>query len=162
MQKTKTIMPGTKHRIDSNTSIYGIILLLILICQVSPAIAAEVEFSLDSDQTTSSSGYIKLEWRSEIDAEEFELQQSTNKDFSDAKLIYFGPDKASFISGLENGVYYYRVRAQNGDWSETLQVTVEHQSMKLAYTLFALGFVVFALTTFVVIRGAQSTGKVKL
>ena len=98
---------------------------------------------------------------SEKDIEGFELQQSTNKGFSDAKLIYFGPDKASFISGLENGVYYYRVRAQNGDWSETLQVTVEHQSMKLAYTLFALGFVVFALTTFVVIQGAQSTGKVK-
>lgn len=112
------------------------------------------------------SGSIKLSWHSTGEDEtapglDFVLQEATNPGFTDAETYYRGPDLATYISGLPEGIYYYRVRLQ-GDagqrsaWSDPVVVEVEHHSLSLAWFLFAVGGLVFALTVTVVVRGARN------
>ena len=90
------------------------------------------------------------------------LQQSNHKDFLQSKDIYSGLDQGTFISGLSEGVYFYRVKAVSFDntietsWSESVRVTVSYQSMTLAWILFTLGFIIFVSIAFVVIRGSRN------
>ena len=123
-------------------------------------------FENDSSNYTNS-GSIKLGWHSQVTSGdtaivEFELQRALRSDFSDAKPYYRGPDLATYISGLANGQYYFRIREVDGNralsrWSDPVEVIVEHHSLKLAFTLFFIGAVVFALTVLVVLRGAYHT-----
>lgn len=111
------------------------------------------------------SGSIKLIWRSTGEDEtapaaDFELQEATTKEFTDAHTYYHGPDLATYISGLPEGTYYYRVRlhAEDGstsEWSKPIMVEVEHHSLSLAWFLFAVGGIVFALTVAVVVGGTR-------
>ncbi len=118
------------------------------------------EFDQDSENIIHA-GYIRLSWHIPEDAPEehptFELQQAQSPDFSDASTRYKGPDRASYISGLPDGDFYFRVReVQNdrtGPWSEPILVGVEHHSRELAYLLFALGSIVFLATVAVVLVG---------
>lgn len=113
------------------------------------------------------SGSIKLQWHSRQQHRDslnvvFELQRATLADFADAKTYYRGPDLATYISGLANGTYYYRLREVNEDriishWSSPVSVQVEHHSLSLAFTLFGIGALVFVLTLIVVVRGAAHT-----
>jgi len=122
------------------------------------------------DSNYSSSGSIKLIWNlpdTLIDEDEyiFELQQSTDADFSQPLLRYTGPDLASYISGLKNNTYHYRVRSILGSdtssWSKVVVVSVEHHSLHLAFILFGLGAFVFLATVVVVVRGARQEASVE-
>ncbi len=114
----------------------------------------------------SASGYFKLTWQwdGEISgkAYHFELQQADNKNFDNAISLYTGPDFATFISGLKNGDYYYRISVSledsnfRSEWSEPLLVTIKHHPLQLAYGLFAMGAVVFLATVGIVVRGSRS------
>lgn len=117
-----------------------------------------MQFSFDTTVINVQDGHIRLEWNGEEDAT-FELQRAPTEDFTHPQTLYRGPDKASFISGLENGTYYFRIRELNADWSDTLTLIVAHQSLKLAFTLFGIGGVVFILTVVVVVHGAMQTRK---
>lgn len=117
-----------------------------------------VQFTLDTLYYKLEEGHIRLEWAAERDTI-FELQQSRTADFADPLTIYRGPDLASFISGLKNGTYYYRVRVPDDSWSDTMTIEVQHQSLQLALTLFGVGCVVFLLTVFVVVNGARQANK---
>ncbi|MBZ0254789.1 hypothetical protein K8I31_01920 [bacterium] len=91
----------------------------------------------------------------------FELQQSNSPEFSNSITRYKGPDAASFISGLPNGTYYYRVRCIDAKdaisgWSEPAVITIQHHSMLLAFSLFFIGMFVFAATVFVVVYGSRT------
>ncbi|MCB0520690.1 MAG: hypothetical protein H6577_22805 [Lewinellaceae bacterium] len=115
----------------------------------------------------SNSGYLKLSWTWEAkagnaDAPIFHLQRSQDAAFAHAKTIYKGPDFASFRSGLNNGLYYYRIRAALPDgstsgWSDPVLVEVKHHSLALTFTLVGLGAVVFLLTVIIVVQGARRT-----
>jgi hypothetical protein len=119
-----------------------------------------VEFTLDSKEIESSNGYVKLEWEAETNAI-FELQQALSNTFSDTKRIYLGHDSASFISGLKDGTYYFRVRSNGGKWSEKLVVRVKHQSLSLAFLLFNIGAIVFILTAWVIIKESQKSASIQ-
>jgi len=132
-------------------------------------ITPHVKFDLDTVNHTNS-GRIKLVWLVDEDILDqnlilFELQQSEDSNFTNAKTRYSGPDLASYISGLPNGSYYYRVRSVSSDglvagpWSETISVVVKHHSLKLALVLFGLGGVVFILTVILVLRGVRSVSE---
>ena len=130
-----------------------------------PAPAEPPLFDIDSTNHTNS-GSVKLSWHSQSAAPsaanvEFELQRATNRSFSDAHTYYRGPDLATYVSGLANGSYYYRIReirntGQYSVWSTPVEVIVEHHSLNLAFTLFGLGAVVFILTLVIVLKGAPT------
>lgn len=105
----------------------------------------------------SEDGHVKVEWDLQRAGANVEVQQALDKSFKGAKVVYRGPDKATFISGLQDGTYYYRIRRVDGVWSDPVMLTVKHHSLRLAFTLFSLGAVVFALTVLVVIKGALHT-----
>lgn len=112
------------------------------------------------------SGFFKLSWAVESRKDvKFKIEESTDPAFDKYKIKYEGPDLATFISGLPNGEYYYRVRAisrkdgQKSGWSKTLDVTVEHHSLKLAISLLILGAIVFIATTSLVLYGNYKFNK---
>ena len=130
---------------------------LIIFTWVLIANPSNIQFSTESLMVESNSGYLQLEWNAETNAISYVLQRSTDANFNEFKTIYQGPDQATFISGLDNGTYYFRVGNESGHWSDTLTLNVKHQSLSLAYTLFGLGFLVFACTVFIVIKGVRTS-----
>ena len=115
-------------------------------------------------ENTVDAGYLKLSWEPpaatpDAHALHYEVQRSSNQNFASVKTIYRGPDRATFLSGLRDGNYYYRVRSlqpesgEASDWSEVLVVKVVHHSLSLALWLFAIGALVFLLTVAVIVHG---------
>jgi hypothetical protein len=73
-------------------------------------------------------------------------------------LIDAGAHLAAALSGRDNGLYRYRVRAVSHDgpasvWSEPIEVRVEHHPLWLAFVLFAIGAAVFVATASLVLLG---------
>jgi hypothetical protein len=137
-------------------------LLYFFALLISPALVAQPEdLNLHTERgNLSNDGRIKLIWGSAGEDALYELQSATDETFETPKLMYKGPDRASFVSGLKNGTYYYRVKSENSSWSKTLVVEVEHHSIQLAMILFAVGGIVFLLTVAVVVEGTFRAKKV--
>lgn len=108
-----------------------------------------------SDSLTTNDGHVRLNWAATTPVAVYEVQQSTNSNFENSITIYEGADLGTFVSGLTDGVYYYRLRADKGSWSEPLKLTVKHYSLQLAFALAGLGAVVFLSTVVVVLKGAK-------
>ncbi len=121
--------------------------------------------------TFTNSGYLKLEWELPEKGQQahdltFEPRQADNKNFTQAATRYKDIDYATYISGLPDNTYYFRIRAiddnqKEGNWSEAITVEVEHHSLKLALGLFSLGFLVFVATVGVVYWGFNQPIKKK-
>ncbi len=159
----------------------SVLFMTVFIALVATALAAEKTPSADlrkldhlpppafdiplANQT--SSGSIKLVWNSSYDIDTtqvlermFELEEGADSLFVSSNTRYRGPDLASYISGLPNGTFYYRVRELRptgfaSEWSSAAKVHVEHHSLQLAYTLFGIGGTVFVLTVGVVLLGVR-------
>jgi len=125
-----------------------------------------VAFSFEEEAQTSKDGYLRLAWQPDTTLAEgrfwdYELQVDSLERFSQPKLVYAGSDLATFVSGLPNGTYFYRIRAKHpetgaeGPWSKVFVLTVDHHSLTLALSLAALGGVVFLVTMVVVLMGAR-------
>lgn len=131
-----------------------------------PAQVPQVRFSHDL-ALTSRDGHAQLVWGDSLRNQgyRFELQQSTDANFTEVERLYTGPDFARYLSGLNNGSTYYRIRAidpeteQTGPWSETVDLTVDHHPLSLALGLAGTGLVVFLLTVAVVVIGSYRTRK---
>ncbi len=92
---------------------------------------------------------------------EFQLEQSVQPDFAESALRYEGADRATFVTGLAKGNYYYRVRAVtgsegSGSWSKVVEVNVEFVSTTLVVTLFSVGMVVFVMTVVSILKGHRA------
>jgi hypothetical protein len=90
----------------------------------------------------------------------FDVQESTSKDFIEFKTRYSGKDSATYISGLNEGSYYYRVLARRVEdglvaQSNPVHMKVDYVSMTVVWRLVALGVLVFAATIWVVARGGD-------
>lgn len=148
------------------------ILCLQLITVIS--ISAQESDSLESglmqptfenpDSSFTQSGSFKLSWniKDSVLANNlvlFELHQSHQSDFDSVIVLYQGSDLASYISGLAEGTYHYRVRSMlesdTSDWSDPITVVVKHHSLQLAFLLFGIGAIVFLSTVIVVVRGSK-------
>lgn len=152
--------------------------LLVLLFHAAGAVSVQErggvpppELVIDSP-SPSRAGHARLLWVPDATLLErddivFELQQATREDFSDARALYRGPDMASVVSGLEDGTYYYRVRAavaetdadEVGPWSDPEVLVVEHHPLQLAILLMIVGGLVFAATVAVVIHGVLTAGR---
>lgn len=134
-------------------NIHSISKVLIPLFIIFGSALQAAEFRAEKNQIDSNDGHLKLEWDAP-DNIKVEVQKSESKDFENPTVIYKGIDRASFISGLENGDHFFRVKEEGGSWSSTLTIHVKHQSLQLAFTLFTLGAVVFILTVLVVVKGS--------
>lgn len=58
----------------------------------------------------------------------FEVVESADPDFARAQTVYRGQGRTALLTGREDGIYHYRVRALTGDrssaWSKMVVVTV--------------------------------------
>ncbi|MCR9144132.1 MAG: hypothetical protein NXI24_17925 [bacterium] len=122
---------------------------------------------------SANAGYFSLNWRmpeSSANAEadddptpRFEIQEGTNADFTNPRLIYRGPETATTVSGKADGDYFYRVRkidARNDQsWSAVHTVRVVHHPLNRAFAFLLLGGVVFLATAFLILRGDADRGK---
>jgi len=98
-------------------------------------------------------GHVTLHWETAEDADApafYQVEQSLDPDFASTLKWYEGHSRQAFISGIEDGDHYYRVRSRPdessewGGWSEPLHIRVERQSLTLAWGLFATGAGMFA------------------
>ncbi len=69
--------------------------------------------------------------------------------------LYEGRDTASTLTGLKNGDYIFRLRAEQGEWSEPLTVVIEHHALWKAYAFFAAGFVLFLILCGLLLRSSR-------
>jgi len=88
-------------------------------------------------------GYLTLGWR-EAAGDRFEVQQRAAGAW---RSIYRGPDRATTLTGLDDGDYAFRVRplAPEGAWGPSLEVTVAHHSLHRALAFFGTGAAMFAV-----------------
>lgn len=112
-----------------------------------------------------SAGYLTLEWslpgeRTSLpEGMKFVLEEDTRREFSAPHQRFQGRDLASFVSGLPNGEYWFRVRVveegggRAGAWSEPVKVVVEHHSLNKALIIMGIGAVVFLATVILILVG---------
>ena len=134
---------------------------------MSPKIAVDTEIS--------TAGYYRLSW-SEPESNAgavYILQEAISPEFNNPSISYKGPDLATVISGKPNGHYYYRVRRFETNeldgvhaeapphrevvWSDVVSVNVNHHSLSKAVGFFIAGFIVFAATLFMIVKGAAKS-----
>lgn len=122
-----------------------------------PAWAASPILTADTDIATA--GYYRLAWQVESDAAtRFEVQEASERGFEHPVLIYQGPDRARFMSGRGDGVYWYRVRVVGAEaWSAPVRVAVAHHPLSRALAFFAVGAGVFMATALVIVVGIRQT-----
>lgn len=109
------------------------------------------------------SGSFALKWTSPENpvSTRFELQQGTQRNFSSPRVIYAGPDRGTYISGLPNGDFFYRVRAVNAQepeksqWSPPVHRSVQHPPLTFALSLMGVGAIVLISTISMIAVGAQ-------
>lgn len=146
-----------REKVVSNT--IKSFLFSLAICLVGPFVSAAP--TLISDSKVASAGYFTLSWDLSEHAlkqsPEFELEQASLPSFADATVLYLGTDTSTVISGLKSSTFYYRVRADEGDWSKPISVVVKHHSLRRAFIFFTLGAVVFVALLAAIIGGARSS-----
>lgn len=113
-----------------------------------------VEFASPAAETVSEDGVVGFAWEEPAETTDFELQQATAADFSDAKVRYHGPDRGSVITGLGEGTYFFRVRAEGSKtWSAPVKVEVRYMDMGLVWALMGVGVFMFGATVTAIVRG---------
>ena len=142
----------------------NLLLPALLLLGVLPALkAGAAETQLQTDQAISTAGYFHLTWKAKnpdvpgLD-DEYVVEQSRTPTFEKTRILYRGSEKASLISGLSDGLYYYRVRQKHEtNWSKPIRVEVRHHSLATALQFFGLGLLVFMLTLLTILRGIKQT-----
>lgn len=125
----------------------------------SPAEALEPPAFEEPLKRETTAGTVLLVWGDDTPTGAlYELQESDAADLGEPRIRYRGPATRTFLSGLLDGSYHYRVRARSRDgapwsaWSQPLVLEVRHHPLPLTFALFGLGAVVFALTAGLLLR----------
>lgn len=108
---------------------------------------------LQASTELSTEGYLVLSWDAASAPASLLLEQSTNADFSNSVRREVGEARATTLTGLEDGDYYFRLSSASGPLSEPVHVQVAHHSLTRAASFFFLGACLFGLLIFVIISG---------
>jgi hypothetical protein len=145
-----------KHRHRSGKTVrpskdgLGALLALVLLFAAGTGFA---EPAFESPPGRDSAGFFSLSWSG---AERFELERATGPDHADARIIYRGSDTTTTVSGLPDGEYRFRIRAEGSSaWSDEAVVVVEHHALSRALLFFALGAGVFLALVLAIARGRK-------
>ncbi len=113
----------------------------------------------DEPTAVSDDGTIELEWAGSQGRGVFIVERASTPDFENNILVYEGPDTATFVSGLAEGEYYFRVREHGEqETSSALVVQVQFVSLKLVMWLLGAGLLCLVLLLFFLLRGHFSRG----
>lgn len=123
---------------------------------VAPEPAGGPQAPVETDQ-----GYVTVSWQldgAEDAADgrpEFVLEQSRRANFRASVVRYRGVDTASFLSGLDEGSHFFRVRmaATPGGWSEPLHVVVNYPPLSRVWLLMGVGAVCLAALVATILGG---------
>ena len=113
-------------------------------------------------------GHVTFRWNvlpgdaSQATTYAYELERAPTGDFDAPIRHYHGTDTASFVSGLEEGRHYFRVRASTSDgeagpWSESLIVEVNYVSMGKVKLLMLAGALCLIATVAIILVGSFRT-----
>jgi hypothetical protein len=107
----------------------------------------------DAPPQSDTAGFFILSWSG---AESVEIEQASGPGHADARIIYRGRDTSTSLSGLPDGQYRFRIRAEgDADWSDEAIVSVEHHPLGRAFLFFGLGAVVFLVLILFITRGRR-------
>ncbi len=123
------------------------LLAAVFLCLSATAAVAVSKPLLSSNTEVATAGFYQLSWTGENGA--VELQESTDRVFTDSRILYSGPDRATVVSGRPDGVWHYRARSAgdpHAPWSDTVSVIVSHHGLQRALWFFLIGLVVFIAT----------------
>lgn len=127
-------------------------IVVALLALMAPVVATQAAPGLTTSDPRPAAGYFRLSWDG---GGPVELEEATQPDFGDARLIYRGADASRAMSGKPDGSWYYRVRRADGPaaWSEPLRVEVRHHPLRRALFFFVMGLGVFLATVLLVFGG---------
>jgi hypothetical protein len=130
-----------------------ILLFIFSFCVQADPVAGEDLF-ITQEGSTSDTGYLDLSWKNP-ERLTLSLERSASQDFATFTGLYYGRGSQLFVSGLQNGTYFFRLRNQESKTLDTLRITVKHHSLSYALLLFLLGGVSFLMVCLVIMRGER-------
>jgi hypothetical protein len=147
-----------------NLALLGVLLLQPVRADALPDIPRPTGASFEGPEMVSAEeGHTTLRWTLPGHVEEgppvtFELEQSQRPDFANHSLRYAGSGRAFFVSGLQEGRTYFRVRALRagappGDWSGPLVVDVDYPDPVPVIVLLSVGCLVLLATVAAIALG---------
>lgn len=144
--------------------------LLLLSGAVQYRTFGDVKFiSPEASEVTTDDGTVSLIWK-ESDVEnlpnrEYEVRRWKQGGSEEGVLVYQGSDTATFLSGLNEGVYELQVRSRMGsdpypEWGDAdLVLTVEYIEMSTVWVLMGAGFVSFVALVSAIVIGSSKTSR---
>lgn len=109
----------------------------------------------EKSSATSEDGTVELEWTQETEgAATFRIERATSPVFKKPMLVYEGPDTATFVSGLPEGLHYFRLREGTEPWGNSvLVIEVTFVSETLVVILLTGGVLCLLLLIAALVQG---------
>lgn len=115
--------------------------------------SANQALRLQASTELSTEGYLVLSWDAAPAPASLILEQSQRADFSNSARRELGEARATTLTGLADGDYYFRLVGASGPLSEPVHVQVAHHSLTRAASFFFLGACLFGLLIVVIVSG---------
>lgn len=127
-------------------------IILLLLSLSGRTLAADADsWSLSSDTELTREGYFVLDW-SLGDEGDYVIEQAHGNSFVQPDTYEVPASGSMTLSGFADGGYYFRA-GREGNWTDTVKVTVEHHSLARALGFFISGLILFSILTVVILRG---------
>lgn len=105
-------------------------------------------------------GHLKFAWATDTDlpgGASYVFERSRKLEFTEPVELYRGADKGTYVSGLAEGMYYFRVYLEkdgiSGPSSPVLSLKVQYVDRGKVATLMIVGFAVFVATVAAILVG---------
>ena len=135
---------------------WGLAAWVAVMVAPTSAQATAVPKLVDAAETLrSDNGVAQLHWKSAADHFQVQLRGDAVRD----QIIHEGRMPSAHLSGLPDGTYAVRVRAENDGewsaWSPPRTIVVEHVSLSVVAVPMVLGAITFGATAAVVVTQAR-------
>jgi hypothetical protein len=126
--------------------------ILCLLAVQAYAETATPRFLGETTQVTDT-GYYTLRW-SNPKQQPVTIDRATSIDFHDSQPVFQGTETSTFVTGLGDGTYYFRLQSETVQ-PDILRLTVAHRSLTESLALFCVGAIVFLASALVILRGVR-------
>lgn len=144
----------------------GRLIKMLSLCSLvtlAPLSAAQ-SLQLKGPDSTVKEGYFTVSVSSTSDASQsispLVIEASSSKDFKQNLQTFpaLGDFKKLSLTGFSDGTYYLRARSEAvSEYSNVIQVRVQHYPLWQALSLFVIGFLIFTALVVIIIRFHQKS-----